>query len=270
MGIKKYFMTGVEIAILVLLLGGGASLGLKNHKNNKDLKENAKLNEEQAKKIDELQGKLVELNKEKDKLSDEYIEKEEKLKKEVATGFSIAYEQAKDIVDENATPFTEQHEETLKGYVQVFGYEPIAKLIKWQADEIKRQQEYTKQLLDEQQKIKQQLHDAKVDFSAQLDASKKETEAHKLTATKLESEVASFLKENGTLNKIVEWLAIGVAIYFFISLGGVGLLMRTASKAKQDYRDTKRAIKTFTQVNDDGNDTMEAIVRSSNIDLDKD
>jgi hypothetical protein len=267
MRLKKRLFTGIEIVLGICLLLGGAS-GVGNWKQKRALNQTAQENQEQANQISELNGKLVEANKTKDKITKDLLDTETALKGQARTGFSVLMEQALDIYKENATAFTEKHVETAKGYVHpdVWGYDASAQLFKWNMETIKKQQQETKRLQVDNDKLRSELEKAQTNYSKREKELEGKVHEHQLTATSLTEQVKSFTGENNLLF----WVGIGLGVYFFISLGGFSLLGKWKRDAQVQLKETKRAIKTFTDVNNDGNDTMERIIKANKIDLDKD
>jgi hypothetical protein len=264
---KRYFAVLEGIVFFVLLAAGGA-VGLKSHKQKKELRQVSQLNEDQAKKIDGLVGELEKSNKVKDKITQDLLDTEKHLKEKAKTGFSILLEQAFDILRENKTPFTEKHVETAKGFVHkdVWGYDASAQLFKWNMETIKKQQAETKDLMAKNKELQEKYNDAQVKFAKDLGIAKNETIEHKLTASTLNEKVKNFTGENN----ILFWAAVGLGVYFFCSLGGFSVLGHFKRKAQAQLKETKTAIKTFTDVNPDGNETMKSILKATKIDIDND
>ena len=134
---------------------------------------------------------------------------------------------------------------------------------------IKKQQQNTAQLLLKKKELELTLANARADFEHNLGQAKLETETHKMTANNLQGQVSKFLDDNSILNDMIFWLAVGTGLYVFISIGGFSLLGMAKSKAHSQLREVKSAIKSFTDVNEDGNETMKAIINAHKIDLDK-
>lgn len=269
MKIYKKFFTGVEIAlVLAILYGAGA--GLKNYSDKRTVRNLTTENVKQAEQIRDLTVKVEELNNKKDELVEEKTKVETQLRTKASEGFSILYEQASDINKQNSTAFTDAHLETAKDYVQVWGYQAMAQLIKWQQDAIRNNLEETKALMRKNQELEKEYQDYKFRTSEEIIKTKTEAKKHEELAKTLQNKVSDFLNENNWLNKLIFWIVIGGIGYLVFSLGGFGLLFKsrtTALSAAQYYRRRKnavaQAIKTFTEVNDDGNDTMFRIIKSS-------
>lgn len=264
---KKYF-GAIEIVLgLAVLLGSAGAI--KHIKQSNALNKTADLNKEQSEKIDKLIKDLQLSNESKDAITKSLQETETKLKEQAKTGFSVLYEQSVDIYEENKTPFTESHVDTAKGYVETWGYDSMAKIIKWQMATIKEQQKATAQLLLKQKELELKLASSQIEFEQELGKTKIETETHKMLASNLKIKVNDFVEAHSSLNGIIQWLCIGLGILAFVSISGYSILAGLKTRATQQLRDVKTAIKSFTEVNDEGNSTMNAIIKAHKIDLDK-
>jgi hypothetical protein len=274
------FFTGIELVLILTVLGGGW-LGVENYKDKKELKKTAQQNVEQAVHIEELTHKVEEVNQQKDLVVVELQKVEEEIKDKAATGFSILYEQAEDIDEEHSSTYTKVHKQTAKDLVKVWGYDAMAKLIKWQQDQIKAQISETKKLMEEKEKLKVEYLEYKVKTEQVIGQTKTEAEEHRRTAESLKGEISNFMDKNGWLQGIIKWLIIGTGVYVFITFGGIPLFFRLKNKAisqvqeqlikeKTKKKDAMKSIKAFKAANDDGNDTMDRILASMQVDADKD
>lgn len=265
--IKKLF-TGTEIFALILLVFGVGSSAV-NITNKKRLDRLGQENVEQATQIKELVGKVEEVNKKKDDIVEKKDIIEKELKKKASEGFSILYEQAVDVDKENATDMTSTHLYTAKEYVKVWGYEAMAQLIKWQQGMIDKQLADTRKLMQEKKQLEQEYQTYRIKTQEEILKTKDESIKHEENARNLQNKLSTFLAENSWLSNLMFWGCIIGGVYVFFSFGGIGLLFKSRSnaiQAAQHYRRKKnaavQAIKTFTLVNDDGNETMERIINS--------
>jgi hypothetical protein len=277
--IRKLF-TGIEILLVVAILGAAGG-GLSSWKNKRALNRTAQQNVEQAVTIDKLATKVQVVNEQKDKAVAQLQDVEEQLKAKASTGFSILYEQSEDIAKEHPSTYTEVHRKTAKDYVKVWGYDAMARIIKWQQDQIEKQLSDTKKLMAEKEILKTQYLEYKIETEKVIGETKSEAENHRRTAEDLKSKVSNFLEENGLLNKLLFWGAIGGGAYLFITFGGIPLFFSAKRKAiaqvqeqlqkeKLKKKDAMKTIKAFKAANDDGNETMDKITKSLGLDLDKD
>jgi len=264
----RKFFTGVEIILCIALLLGAGS-GVANYNQKRRIKNLSADNVTQAVKIDGLVLKIDEVNKKKDQIIEKKEEIEDKLKAQASTGFSILYEQAADIKDEHPSPYTKTHLETAKEYIKVWGYDGIARIIKWQSDLIQTQLQETKKLMEKEQELRKEYLEYKVVAEKQLITAKYETEEHIKTASSLKQKVDEFMGANDWLQTLIRYGIIGGIIYVFVSFGGFGLLFRSASKHKQVKNKLVKAVKIFSEVDDVGNETMCRVMKGHGIDLDK-
>jgi hypothetical protein len=161
-----------------------------------------------------------------------------------------------------------------KQYVSVWGYQAMAKVIKWQHDSILEHTKQTKELMEKEKQLRQEYENYKLQTVQQIEQTKMETEKHKSLASSLNDKMIAFTAQNDWLSNVIFWVVIGAGAYLFISFGGMGLLAKAkkdAVESAQHYRRKKnqmvKAVKTFTLVNAEGNDTMSKIIDASD-DLD--
>jgi cellobiose-specific phosphotransferase system component IIA len=278
--ILRKFFTGLEVLVVVAILTAGAT-GFSSWKNKNELKQAAGKNAEQAVVIDKLVTKIEEVNKQKDMVVVELQQVEEEIKEKVKTQFSVLYEQAVDIDDEQSSTFTRAHKETAKGYVKLWGYDAMAKIIKWQQEQIDAQMNETRRLLEEKHKLKAEYLEYKASTEKVIGETKLKAETHRMDAESLKAKVSDYLSQNSWLNQLVSWLLIGTGIYLFVTFGGIPLFFAMKNKAikqvqeellkeKNKKKDAMKTIRAFKAANDDGNDTMNRILSSMKIDAEKD
>jgi hypothetical protein len=278
--IIKRFFTGIEIALIVVLIGG-AGLGVSNFKQKRALKKSAAQNAEQAVQIDKLVVTVDEVNKKKDEVAGKLHAVEEEIKAKASTGFSILYEQAVDIEKDHPSTYTEVHTKTAKELVKVWGYDAMARIIKWQQDQIAAQIQETKRLMNEKDKLKTEYLEYKVKTTNVINETKGKAEEHRQHAETLKGQVSNYLSENGWLNKVLFWAMIGGGGYLFVTFGGIPLFFSMKNKAvrqvqeqlqkeKEKKKDAMKSIKAFKAANQDGNDTMDRILTSMKVDAEKD
>jgi len=271
---RKRFFIGIEIILgIVLMLGLGS--GTKNVLDRRTIKKLNDQNKSQAVKIDKLVLKVDDLNTEKDELTRKKTETEKALQKKAATGFSVLYEQSIDVHKENPTLLTKAHNVTASKYVQTWGYESMAQVIKWQQSKIDIQIAETKSLMEKNKKLEEEYNHYRIETEDTIRATKEETEKHKNDAETLKNKMSVFMENNNWLNKLIFYICIGGGIYLFITLGGVSWLFTarsTAIKVAQQYKTKKnamvKAIKAFTELNEEGNATMSTVVNSLGVELD--
>lgn len=274
---RKRFFTGVEILIGVLVLGIGVS-GFKNYKDNKTIKEIGAENVKRAEKIDQLQRKVETSANTLLKTEAAHEQKKKEIREDVAEGFSILYEQALDINIENQTEMTDAHVKTAKGYVDVWGYQVMAKLLKWQSEMIAMQQAETKKLLEQEEQLRLQFEAEKKTLNETIATQSATISDNKVKAIEAKAELDRIAGENGFFSlwwgRIKTWGPWVVLAVIFVNLGGAGWLLKLRSDAvdtAQHYRRKKnslvKAVKTFSAVDSEGNNTMQNIIDSSD-DLD--
>jgi cell division protein FtsB len=152
---KKRFFTGIEIALTVALLTS-LGLGFKNFKDRKKIQQLSETNTEQAEELSDLTEKVELLNNQKDNIVEKKDRVNAELKKEAGKGFSVLYEQSLDVHAENPTNMTQEHIDTAQAYVKVWGYDAMAKVIKWQQAQITATLQRTEQLMKEKEKLQQE------------------------------------------------------------------------------------------------------------------
>lgn len=277
---KRKWFTGIEILLVLLLLGGGAS-GVSNYKQKRKLNAMTEQNTEQAVVINNLVKDVDKINNEKDKTVEKLQEVEKQLKSKASTGFSILYEQAVDINKEASSTYTKAHEQTAKKYVEVWGYDAMARLIKWQQDQIEKQLKETKTLMLEKQKLNTEYLEYKVKTQELIGQTSVEAEKHKNAAVNLQDKVKEHLSKNSWLSNILWYLAFGTGAYLFITVGGLPLLLsfknKAVNKIKEELHVEKKkkskalkGIKSFRAADEHGNETMERIIQALGIDVDGD
>jgi len=265
---KRLFFSGVEIVLLLAFLFSAGS-GAVNYTQKRRIDKLTTENVNQSVKIDGLVLKIDDINKKKDGIIEEKQIVEDKLKKQAAMGFSILYEQAVDVNNEYSSPFTNTHLETAKEYIKLWGYESIARIIKWQSEQIQEQMKETRRLMEKENSLRTEYLQYKAETQKVIYETKEETEKHKLTAQSLKSKVDEFMGANNWLQSLIRMIVIGGVIYVFLSFGGIGMLMRTSNRNKRQKNKLVKAVKTFTAVDDIGNETMCRVMKGSGIDLDK-
>jgi hypothetical protein len=276
--IVKLFFTGIELALILGLLGGGA-LGINSYAQKRSLKKASEQNAKQAETINELAKKVEEVNKQKDNVVDELQQNQQDLKSKASTGFSVLYEQAKDIKTEQPSTFASVHVETAKKYVEAWGYDAMAQVIKWQQDQIEKQIVETKALMLREKVLTEEYLNYKVKTQEEIFNTKKEAEKHKTDAQTLSSKVNEYMGENSWLQQLTKILIIGSGIYLFVTFGGIPLFFmfkRRAVEAIQAQLEVEKkkkgrtisAIKAFKAANDDGNDTMDKMLIAHKVFLD--
>jgi len=272
---KKLLFSGIEIFLVALLVGNVVS-GVGNFMQKKRINTLSTQNEKQAEKIVTLVDNVQKLNIEKDNIVDERDDVQEKLKKKVATGFSVLYEQAKDIRNEYDSTFTGVHLDTAKKFVEQWGYEAIAQVIKWQQDAIQKQIQETKLLMQREFELKQAYTEYKSKTEVEIISLKSSAEQHKLTATSLNDKVKEFVAQNNWLSQIVKYTIIGGVVYLVFTFGSFGFLLKKKSKIQEEVKREKRkriktnkAIRTFKNIDDVGNDTMNKVLESLGIDIEE-
>ena len=275
----RYF--GIIEAILVLALLGGGYSGFKNIKKEQKLTEQGDLIVDQSKEIHLLSIKIDETSNELKKTNDHKETLQKKLETDVKRDFSIVFEQAKDIQGESETPYTDMHLDTLKEMIRTYGYDAMAQIFKWNMDTIRQQQIQTRELIKEKEELKIKYHDLEKQHMLYVSDSVVKTKEHEKEAITLKNKIDNFLKDGGFLDNVIFWGSIGIGIYIFISLGGVGFMIRTKNKIKsqaeeaievgESYRRKLNAnnklIRTFADINEDGNDTMSCLLKSQEIDI---
>jgi hypothetical protein len=271
--IRRRYFTGVEVILGICILLGGAS-GMKHYKDKRKMRNMAEENAEQAQVIDKLVIDLTDINKKKDEAEAKHEEAHKEVKKKAAEGFSVLYEQSIDVHDENKTDMTAEHLDTAKRYVEVWGYEAMSKVIKWQHEALVKHAKESKEAMEREQKLRAEYETFKQEQYKRETELLAQTEKHKNDAQSLSSKVKEFTAQNSWLDNIIFWLIVGLGGYVFISLGGFGMLAKARSNAvesAQHYRRKKnqmvKAVKTFTLVDSDGNKTMQNIIDASD-DLD--
>lgn len=275
----RYFAI-IEAILILALLGGGYS-GFKNIKKEQKLTEQGDLIVEQSKEIHLLSIKIDETSNELKKTHDHKEALQKKLETDVKRDFSIVFEQAKDIQGESETPYTDMHLDTLKEMIRTYGYDAMSQIFKWNMDTIRQQQIQTRELIKEKEELKIKYHDLEKQHMLYVSDSVVKTKEHEKESITLKNKLDNFLKDGGFFKDVIFWGSIGVGIYIFISLGGVGFMIRTKNKIKsqaeeaievgESYRRKLNAnnklIRTFTNINEDGNDTMACLLKSQEIDI---
>jgi len=272
---SKYLFTGIEILLVVAVVGLLGS-GFKNFKQSRNLRKSTTIVNDQAQKIKNLvvdkEGLEIELKNTHD--AKEKVQK--RLDTDVKRDMSIAMFQAKDIQGENATSFTNNHLETLLKFVRTYGgIDMEAEHYKWSMATIARQQKETRAALADRDKYRDQYHELeKTNLQMTADIRVKTSE-HAMKTAELKSQMTAFLKNNSWLENVLFFGAIGVGLYFLITVFA-GVKMNSArSKAvnygegfRRKFNGMNRLVRTFTEVNTDGNETMVALTKAQGINVD--
>jgi len=288
---KNRFFTGLEIAAVILTFGLIGS-GLKHYKDTGKLKKLGQETEQQADKIDKqaenievLVKQVDELSKKKDEIVAETGHVTEKITKKAGEQFSHLRNQAEDIDSVHNTEMTVKHLKTASIYASEWGNQLVDNALTWSTQYIERQSTELKDLRAEYSRLKGEYETYKVkadttiqDTKQLAETHKKDAETHLGTVNQLNNKIGDFIDKNGWLSDVLWYGAIGVALYFLITLGGFAKLNKIKNEARESAMHFRRkknqlvkSVNTFLNVDDIGNETMNKILESNgDVDLDED
>jgi len=274
---KRRYMTGIEIVVCVLLVGVLGS-GTFNFTQKRRIKKLTAENVEQATEIKNLVQEVKQINNKKDAIVEQKEKVEDEIKDKASEGFSILYEQAKDIKAEHPSTFTQAHFDTAKAYVEVWGYKAIAGVIKWQHEQIQKQIEETKKAMERESQLRHEYLLYKDQTSKKLRDTQAKANEHEEMAKGLKNKVENFMSNLDSMTSLRNWLIAVIVVSVFVYFGGLKYVKKKLNdkifekdEEVKKYRRKKnkmvRAMKTFVSVDEHGNETMERVTKAQGIDL---